>query len=507
MRLTDLRGAAAGAVAGLAATVLLTALRTAQGLPLLVEVVSDRLLPLVPVDLFLRTLGLFGGPIMAKEIAFFSGFGAQVAAGAAVGIVVARSRRRRPLLGAVLLGVWVLLAVALWPTLAASNVGYSPFSARLVNLGLLLAALLLFGVTFEVAWALTSPPRPQPRVLTAAGPAGAPVSRRSLLLAGAGLALVAVAGAQVRSLFGRGAFAYDGRSLAGPVTPITPNDRFYVVTKNLVDPDVVEADWRLRVGGLVRNQLAYTLDELAGLPTTVQETTLECISNGVGSGLLSNAEWTGVSLPHLLALAAPTSQAGWVDLRGADGFTHSLPLERARRPTSLVAYKMNGYFLPHLHGFPARAIIPGTYGEVNVKWLTEVELTADRHLGYYESQGWQPDFVHTMSRIDAPAAGARVTVAGSGTVAVHGVAFAGDRGIRSVEVNDGRGWQPARIEYNRSPLAWTLWSLDWRPPGPGPHDLVVRATDGGGRLQDAASHGTAPAGARGYQHRRVTVAG
>ena len=66
MRRADLRPAAAGALGGLAATVLLTALKTVTGIPLLVEAVSDRALPHVPVDQFLQLLGHFGGPITAK---------------------------------------------------------------------------------------------------------------------------------------------------------------------------------------------------------------------------------------------------------------------------------------------------------------------------------------------------------------------------------------------------------------------------------------------------------
>ena len=502
MRRADLGPGAAGALGGLAATVLLTALKTVTGLPLLVEAVSDRALPHLPVDQFLQLLGLLGGPITAKEIAYWSGFLGQVAAGAALGAVLGRHRRRRQLLAAACAGVWVLLAVALWPVLGQSYLGYSPAQARAVNLASLAAGLLAFAAVFEASLAVSggeaknsAPARP-----------GLTLSRRRLLLLGGGVALAASLGIQARSLFGKGSFVYDGTLLRGPVTPITPNHSFYIVTKNLIDPDVLEADWRLRVGGLVQHELSFTLDELAALPSRTQLTTLECISNGVGYGLISNAEWTGVPLGELLRRAGHRAPAGWVNLHAADGFSHSLSVEMAMRDTTLIAYRMNGYFLPHLHGFPARLIAPGTYGEVNVKWLTEIELVRERVPGYYDTQGWKPDHVHTMSRIDEPRSGETIHLSG-GPVPIHGIAFAGERGIAGVEVNDGRGWMPARIDYGPSPLAWSLWSLEWRPPGPGSYDLVVRATDGAGRLQESRSHGTAPAGATGYMHRRVTVVG
>jgi DMSO/TMAO reductase YedYZ molybdopterin-dependent catalytic subunit len=290
------------------------------------------------------------------------------------------------------------------------------------------------------------------------------------------------------------------------VAPITPNRDFYVVTKNLVDPRVLGSVWRLRVGGLVDRPYELTASDLAAMPRVEREATLECISNGVGYGLLSNAVWGGVTMGSLLDRASPLGAARWVNLRAADGYTHSLALERARRPATLVADTMNGEPLPDLHGFPARAIVPGTYGEVNVKWLTELDLTDQPVAGYYELQGWRPDFVQTMSRIDDPAKGAVISLAASPLVTLRGVAFSGDRGISSVEISWEAGrWRAARIDYHPSPNAWALWSFDWRPPGPGRYLVQARATDGGGTPQEAEPMGTVPAGATGYHTRQIVV--
>ncbi len=40
-------------------------------------------------------------------------------------------------------------------------------------------------------------------------------------------------------------------------------------------------------------------------------------------------------------------------------FAHSLPLDKARKPEVLLAYKMNGADLPAPHGFPVRLLVPG----------------------------------------------------------------------------------------------------------------------------------------------------
>jgi DMSO/TMAO reductase YedYZ molybdopterin-dependent catalytic subunit len=46
-----------------------------------------------------------------------------------------------------------------------------------------------------------------------------------------------------------------------------------------------------------------------------------------------------------------------------------VPLEKSLRPESLLAFKLNGRFLPHKNGFPLRARFPGWYGMDSVKWL------------------------------------------------------------------------------------------------------------------------------------------
>lgn len=49
----------------------------------------------------------------------------------------------------------------------------------------------------------------------------------------------------------------------------------------------------------------------------------------------------------------------------------SIPFYKAidKRSDVLLAYEMNGRPIPRDHGFPIRAIVPGTVGARNVKWL------------------------------------------------------------------------------------------------------------------------------------------
>jgi DMSO/TMAO reductase YedYZ molybdopterin-dependent catalytic subunit len=322
-----------------------------------------------------------------------------------------------------------------------------------------------------------------------------------LLLAGGGAGLL-------RKLYAAASFSYDGTQYRGPgLEPITPNDKFYCVTKNVIDPRVGVARWRLEVTGLVKTRQTYDLRRCEALPAVAQETTLMCISNGLGAGLMSNAVWRGVPLRTFLAAAGPLPGAARVRLHGVDNYTDTFPLKKAMEPTTLVAFEMNGEPLPDRHGFPARVIVPGYFGEKHVKWLTRVEVAGADAKGFYEKQGWGPNFiVPTRSRFDIPDDEAWIKMAEAANgVPVRGVAFAGNRGISKVEVSfdDGKTWSQARLDYPGTNLTWALWSHAWQPEQTSDYVLVVRATDREGKLQTYDPNRPFKSGVTGFH--KITV--
>ncbi len=303
------------------------------------------------------------------------------------------------------------------------------------------------------------------------------------------------------------------------ITPIAPDDEFYQVSKNLVDPDVVRDAWRLDIVGQVEHPRAYSFAEIAALPAVEQETTLLCISYRVGGGLCSNALWKGVPLRTLLETAKPKGNVAVVLFRASDGYYETFPFAKAMEPTTLLAYGMNGQPLPQRHGFPLRMIVPGLYGEKNPKWLTRIELLdeADARLhrrhgcGFYKEQGWGPNFtIPTTSRFDAP------QVTGDHfekpfkvgqAAALRGMAFGGDRGITKVELSfdGGETWREAPITQPGTKISWSLWATSWTPEVAGNLQLVVRATGGDGKLQIVENRNTVPQGATGLHRVRARV--
>jgi DMSO/TMAO reductase YedYZ molybdopterin-dependent catalytic subunit len=294
--------------------------------------------------------------------------------------------------------------------------------------------------------------------------------------------------------------------LKGVSPEVTPVENFYVVSKNFSDPVVDASRWSLRVGGLVDKPLTLSLDQLHALPSVSQYVTMECISNNVGGELMSTGSFTGVRLRDLLAMTSPRAQGSWVAFTAVDGYTESVPLSLVQgAPEILVAYELDGAPLPTGHGFPARMLIPGHYGMKGPKWLHAINLVDHESGGYWEQQGWDHNaLIKTTARIDSPQDADIVKL---GRVSLAGVAFAGTRGIGSVEysTDGGAAWREAQFSPPLSPYTWVLWQAAWTPASEGAYKLVVRATDGTGTPQDGRSSPSYPRGASGYHMIGVDV--
>jgi DMSO/TMAO reductase YedYZ molybdopterin-dependent catalytic subunit len=295
---------------------------------------------------------------------------------------------------------------------------------------------------------------------------------------------------------------------AGLSPIVVPNADFYRIDTSFIPPTVERDGWRLKVMGLVDREVELTYAELTALPTIEQYVTIACVSNEVGGDLVGNAKWTGVALRTVLDMAGVQANADQLVGRSVDGFTAGMPVEwvmdESRVP--MIAVGMNDEPLPRAHGYPARLIVPGLYGYVSAtKWLAELELTRfDTFEAFWVPRGWAAKApILTQSRIDVPKNGRTVA---AGNTPVAGVAWAPDRGIRSVEVNiDDAGWEPARLSTPISSSTWVQWLYDWNATA-GSHTIEVRATDETGEVQTQYPTNPAPDGARGHHHIQVSVA-
>ncbi len=281
---------------------------------------------------------------------------------------------------------------------------------------------------------------------------------------------------------------------------ITPNDAYYVVSKNLfADPVVNGNTWKLTVDGEVAHPFTLTYDELMALPRKQQYESMMCISNEVGGEYMSSALWEGIPLADLLHRAGGTTPgATKVVLYAADDYSDSIHLAKALEPTTLVAVKMNGVTLPTGHGYPARLLVPGIYGMKHVKWINRIQVVHEDYQGYWQVRGWSDAAPILMTaRIDTPLTGSLLPA--NKPTYIAGVAFSGNKGISEVDVSldGGHSWQKATLKRPLSNLTWVLWELPWQPTV-GKYTVVARAIDMEGNVQDPQIAPPLPNGATGY---------
>ena len=105
-------------------------------------------------------------------------------------------------------------------------------------------------------------------------------------------------------------------------------------------------------------------------------------------------------------------------------------------------------------------IVPGLYGMMNPKWITQIEVVGNVYEGYWQRNGWTNVATEdTHSSIVIPGQAAvrdrfrnleleNINIVPGQKAPVAGIAFAGDRGISKVEVSTDGGvtWKSANIK-------------------------------------------------------------
>jgi len=269
-------------------------------------------------------------------------------------------------------------------------------------------------------------------------------------------------------------------------------EEFYNVDISQFDPDLSPDDWSMTITGEVGEDTTVTFDDLTDMPTERRFATLRCVGESLNGQKLDNAVWTGTPIKPLLDEVDPGGECGCAMLRAEDDYFVQFPIEALE--DGFLAWGMNGQSLPQSHGHPVRILIPGHWGETNVKWLSEIELLEEEMDGYWEQRGWHGTGpVNTVAKLWSD------SMLEDGTVEVAGHAYAGTRGISAVEVSTdgGASWTDAELS---EPLpgedVWRQWRHEFEADGS--HEVVVRAVDGNGDIQPRKESGSFPSGATGW---------
>ena len=288
----------------------------------------------------------------------------------------------------------------------------------------------------------------------------------------------------------------------------TDNEDFYLV-QHYGQPEVDNGSYRLKVTGMVDNELELSLNDLQSGDVIEQQVGFECGGNSqrLLYGLIGNANWQGATLSSILNRAGIQDGAKEVvffaqdvateEIRGREvekAFARSLSIDDAMRSENMLAFEMNGEPLPHFHGKPVRLLVPGWYGVANVKWLTQIHVQDTRYMGRFMGRDyvtlkrtnvggverWVENSVTTMNLKSAIV---RVVESG-GRYLVQGFVLNDGTPLESVEVKiDDGPWQRAELNPRNTKYSWKLFQYDWVEPDNGSHTLVSRVTDIKGNVQ------------------------
>ena len=302
---------------------------------------------------------------------------------------------------------------------------------------------------------------------------------------------------------------------------ITPNGLFYERHHGGV-PTIDPAQHRLMLHGLVDKPLIFKMDDIRRFPSQTRIHFLECSGNPTYKkpfgktasdlvGLLSCAEWTGVSLKLVLQEAGLQTGAKWVVAEGADSaaLTRSIPIEKCLDDAMLV-YSQNGERLRPQQGYPLRLLLPGFEGNMNVKWLRRLHVVAEPAYSREETSKYtdlMPDgsareftlYMEAKSIITRPSGGQRLSPPGFHEIS--GIAWSGHGKVSRVDVSvdDGKSWQEAQLQQPVLTRALTRFRLPWHWDGQ-PAVIQSRAIDETGYVQPTLAELLAVRGDNSFYH-------
>jgi len=309
---------------------------------------------------------------------------------------------------------------------------------------------------------------------------------------------------------------------------ITPN-AFWFIRHHHPVPVLDATSTRIDIKGLGVKHLTLDLNDLIHRFTSAEVVcTIQCGGNrrgefdkleetsGIswGPGAMSTARFKGALLRDVLIfgglLTPQTAERDGVKhivFEGADGMEASIPVHKALSPyvDVLLAYEMNGEPLPTEHGAPVRAVVPGTVGVRNVKWIKGIRASAGEAEGPWQRgiayKGFSPavksleDFdeeaiAQILSIQEQPVTSVILEPSEGSTseldeVTVRGFAWSGGgRGIARVDVSadGGKTWRTAELKEGseqepHKAWAWTFWEADMPLPEVGEFELCCKASD------------------------------
>ena len=333
--------------------------------------------------------------------------------------------------------------------------------------------------------------------------------------------------AAVPGTTGTGASRTPLESLQGTITPSALHFERHHSGIPEIDPDA----HRLLIHGLVERPLVFSMDALHRYPMVSRIQFIECSGNsrpnlsatppqgscGDIHGMVSCSEWTGVPLSTLLDEAGVAPNGRWILAEGTDAaaMSRSVPMAKAL-DDALIALYQNGERLRPANGYPVRLFLPGYEGNISVKWLRRLKVTAEPVMTKDETSkysdllpsGQSLLFTYPMrvkSVITSPSPG--LVLDGPGLYEISGLAWSAAGKIRAVDVSadGGQTWAEAALSEPVLSKSLTRFRMAWRRDG-GPAVAISRAIDETGEVQPTRDEFLADKGAQVSYHNNAMQA-
>jgi sulfane dehydrogenase subunit SoxC len=282
---------------------------------------------------------------------------------------------------------------------------------------------------------------------------------------------------------------------------ITPSDLHYERHHAGV-PKIDPGKYELVIHGMVERPMKFCLDDLKRFPSVSRVCFLECAGNFRSGkeeltpqdilGLTSQSEWTGVMLSTIFNEVGVNPKATWFLAEGSDAavMTRSIPVSKAW-DDAMIVYAQNGEAIRPEQGYPARLLLPGWEGNMNIKWLRRLELSDAPYMTREETSKYTypvKDKIRMFSfEMDARSIityPSYPKVVQRGWIEIRGIAWSGRGKITRVEVSTdvGKTWEDAALQGPVLSKAHTyfrhLWSWDGSAT-----EILSRATDETGYVQ------------------------
>lgn len=329
----------------------------------------------------------------------------------------------------------------------------------------------------------------------------------------------------------------------------TPASLLFVRNNGIPPTNVDSSEWILTIEGeSAKTTKTYTIAELKSkFKTYSYNLTLECGGNGRAEfnpsakgnqwslGAIACSKWTGVRLKDVLNDVGVKPDAVYIGYYGKDThlsgdpkkvvISRGVPIEKALKDESLIAWAINDEDIPLMNGYPLRLIFGGWPASTSGKWLNKIVIRNKVHdgpkmEGYSYRVPKNPvapgtkvaeedmKIIETLpvkSIVTYPKTGAMVK--GEKSFEVRGHAWAGDLFVKEmhISIDFGASWKKCELNNAVNKNAWQQWKTRVSLPIDGYYEIWGRATDSEGRMQPMVVPGWNPKGYLNNACHRIAV--